>query len=115
MATIQTKVDDVLYALKGQKVEATSTRRVQVPGVAFRSSKARGFTIDVSPAGERELDKALKAAEEASVKAWEAVLRICGTDADTLQASATGKAAKEDADTPDQGASESGHEEHGGY
>lgn len=96
MATIQTKVDDVLYATKGQKVEATKTIKIRVPGAAWRGPKAKGFDIDVSAQGERELARLIKAAEDATVKAWAEVLKVAGTTSEAEEAKAS-KAPKDSA------------------
>lgn len=103
MATIQTKVDDVLYATKGQKVEATKTIKIRVPGAAWRGPKAKGFDIDVSTQGEKELNRLIKAAEDATVKAWAEVLKVAGTSAEVEEAKAS-KTVKDS--TPDEVAPE---------
>lgn len=85
MATIKTRVDDVLYNLDGKKVEATDTKRVSVPGVAFGKTKARRFEVDVSDKGGKTLDRLIAQAEEATQKAWADVLKACGTSAEEIQ------------------------------
>lgn len=85
MATIRTRVDDVLYHLKDKKVEANSTQRVSVPGVAFGKTKARGFDVDVSDEGKKTLDRLVDQAKKDTEKAWADVLKACGTNVAEIQ------------------------------
>lgn len=108
MAVVSTRVDDVVLATTGEKIEATDSIRIQVPKDAFGGTKTRKFTVDVSPRGQREIDRLVAKAEEDTVKAedearaktrkaWRKVLEALGQDQDDLIAKAESKRADKDA------------------
>lgn len=99
MAKVTTNVDDILYRLNNQKVEATDTASVSVPGAAFGGTRAKSFKLDVSPQGQRKLDQLLRAAEAKTVEAWSEVIKACGTTPEAILAS-TPAGRKTDDDTP---------------
>lgn len=57
MVAVQSRLDDVLLALKNKKVEATHTVRRTIPSMCTPDGKSKRITLDVSDEGERELDK----------------------------------------------------------
>ena len=70
MAKIFTSVDDVLYRLKGQKVEPTRTEKVTIPGFVFGGTKSKTFPVDVSERGAAELRKVLERTHQEVQKAY---------------------------------------------
>lgn len=75
MAVIKKRVDDILHA-QGKDVEATGKTRVIVPGSATPTGKPVRLDLDVSEQGKATLDKMVRAAEEATAKAWEPLLAL---------------------------------------
>lgn len=57
MVAVQSRLDDVLLALKGKKVEATHQVNRTIPSICTEDGKSQRITIDVSAEGERELEK----------------------------------------------------------
>lgn len=57
MVAVQSRLDDVLLALKGKKVEATHQVTRTIPSICTEDGKSQRITIDVSDEGERELEK----------------------------------------------------------
>lgn len=57
MVAVQSRLDDVLLALKGKKVEATKQVTRTIPSICSEDGKSKRITIDISPEGERELEK----------------------------------------------------------
>lgn len=57
MVAVQSRLDDVLLALKGKKVEATHQVTRTIPSICTEDGKSQRITIDVSAEGERELEK----------------------------------------------------------
>lgn len=69
MVAIQSRLDDVLLALKGKKVEATRQVTRTIPSICSEDGKSKRITIDVSDEGERELEKLDKKFKAALIEA----------------------------------------------
>lgn len=69
MVAIQSRLDDVLLALKGKKVEATHQVNRTIPSICTEEGKSQRVTIDVSAEGERELEKLDKKFKAALIEA----------------------------------------------
>lgn len=57
MVAIQTRLDDVLLALKGKKVEATHKLTISIPGALREDGKVLRREVDISDEGEREWER----------------------------------------------------------
>lgn len=57
MVAVQSRLDDVLLALKNKKVEATHKVRRTIPSMCTPDGKSKRITLDISDEGERELEK----------------------------------------------------------
>lgn len=69
MVAVQSRLDDVLLALKGKKVEATHQVTRTIPSICTEDGKSHRITIDVSDEGERELEKLDKKFKSALIEA----------------------------------------------
>lgn len=81
MASIKTRVDDVLYHQKNRIEEADGTAKIKVPGMVV--GKARGnenltFDIKKGGQGEKELRRMEEAALKATREAWAPILALKG-------------------------------------
>jgi|SRR5699024_3694867 len=57
MVAVQSRLDDVLLATKGKKVEATRRVHRTIPAKCSPTGKSQRYTFDVSDEGERELER----------------------------------------------------------
>lgn len=58
MVAVQSRLDDVLLATKGKKVEATHQVSRSIPAKCSPTGQSQRLILDVSPEGERELKRA---------------------------------------------------------
>lgn len=76
MAVVHTRADDVILAQRNQPVPADRVRKVTVPKGVTENGRSLPVKLDVSDAGERELNALLKKAEDDTRKAWEPIMKI---------------------------------------
>ena len=76
MVAFRVVLDDVIYALKGKRIEADRQRRLTIPSYASPDGKRVIATFDVSDEGSRELDRIIAEAEKAAQSAWTPVVAL---------------------------------------
>lgn len=112
MVAVQSRLDDVLLAQKGKKVEATHQVTRTIPSICSEDGKSKRITIDVSPEGERELEKLDKKFKAALLEAGKNAYGKIGEVRIEARA-AKPKKRPQDKSTPDGNAPESSASEEG--
>ena len=91
MVAVHSRLDDVLLALRGKKVEATHQVKRTIPAMCTPDGKSRRATFDVSEEGERELEKLDKKFKAALHDAGQVYGKVIDTRVDARAAKPKGK------------------------
>lgn len=100
MVAVQSRLDDVLLALKNKKVEATHQVVRTIPTICTEDGKSRRITIDISAEGERELEKLDKKFRDTLVEAGQVYGRIGDVRIEARAAKGSRKAPAAAAEAP---------------
>lgn len=115
MVAVQTRLDDVLLAMKGKKVEATHQVSRTIPSICSEDGTSQRITIDVSAEGERELEKLDKKFKAALLEAGKSTYGKIGNTRIEARAAKPKKKVKTEGSTenlePESASDNSGTEE----